>query len=710
MSQNMSTMKNLLFSRHYDLVTPDGYIRKLSILNNSEAEAEVVIENISSYFVGFDLPEEKLTFNFKSTLAQLGLDGIGEKFYLDKAHNRAEVLVHLYAHGPLAERMLSKLKPSAYIGKVFAADDRRKVRDEDYLTRMFNRFDREGRPLLLFGGKNSKETLEFDKIDGRLVAFVELKQGKTTYEDSVFGLIDTFANALQKNIALRDFVRLHQKWEEGASRVVHPQEILLVRTQPLHIRTLFAKVVTELLPKGFFHTQADILEPHTRDSGDIYEFFGNSSETITKIPLEFYTLEPYREYVFFSDRDQLQKTLEDPEQVFNFFKNAPPEKEKKASIFIVKGSQLQRTKKEDWVVRTPLYRDFTGIMDDKKYAATVERYIEEQPCYPFLQAIENELITSQGVLFTRYLPTPLMKSMLLSFYVRSLLKRIYFQYPSYSHGYYFSEQDRSMLNDLHSFGISVYWADETSHSLLRYVKRPLKHSGMFVPLAQVKTFQKATFFGVYGSNLLEGNFEYELKKMLKDLLERKDRFSYPLFNIDTPVALVTGGGPGAMEVGNRIAKELNILSCAHVVDFSRPNEIIHEQIQNPYVEAKMTYRLDQLIERQALFYLDFPIFVMGGIGTDFELSLEELRYKVGARALGPVILFGKPEYWKDKITSRFQRNRATGTIKGSEWLSNSFFCIQNAEQGIKVFTDFFEGKLLIGDKHPIYDEGFVIVS
>ena len=140
------------------------------------------------------------------------------------------------------------------------------------------------------------------------------------------------------------------------------------------------------------------------------------------------------------------------------------------------------------------------------------------------------------------------------------------------------------------------------------------------PIKKVDTFLHATFFGIYGSNLMEGNFEGELKQLLAGILEMRKEFNHPLLNIETPLALVTGGGPGAMEVGNRMAKELDIISCANIVDFNLKNgSIVNEQKQNPFVEAKMTYRLDHLVERQAEFYLDFPIFVTGGIGTDFNL-------------------------------------------------------------------------------------------
>ena len=55
----------------------------------------------------------------------------------------------------------------------------------------------------------------------------------------------------------------------------------------------------------------------------------------------------------------------------------------------------------------------------------------------------------------------------------------------------------------------------------------------------------------------------------------------------------------------------------------------------------MTYRLDKLVERQAEFNLDFPIFLPGGIGTDFEFALEEVRRKVGSVTITPILLLGE---------------------------------------------------------------------
>ncbi|MBS0606311.1 MAG: hypothetical protein JSR57_05115 [Verrucomicrobia bacterium] len=706
-------MESYLYPDHYDLVTPDGSITSIKKSDDGSATAEIIIRRISPAFVGFHLTPEHLSFNLKSTLAQLGLNGIIQELSLDVKELTAHVNVHLTAYGKIAKALLEFIGEGDYIGKLFAADPSRRVRNPDYLLRMFGRTDRWGRPLLSLGGPEGRDEMLLEKIDGRTVAFLNLQEGTLNYdEEATIGLLPTISKALSNpSFRLRTLIQLNQTWLPFSKRTVHENEILLVRTAPLHIRTAFGKVVDELLPKGYFHTTANVLEPDTKASGDVYELFGTAREEITKVPIEFYTLEPHREHVFFSDRDQLQSCLEDPISLFQAYETAPEPLNHRASVFVVKGEQLLKLKPEDWIARETHKSEFPGLFHPGQQASLVQRYIEQQPCYPFLKSIEDGLITSQGILLCRYLPSPLMKKMILGDLVQRCLKAIYFQYPSLTHGSFFSHEDRSMLLDLSKFGIPIFWVDLTSKKVLQYTPKPNKDSGMFVPQNLVETFIDATAFGLYGSNLMEGDFEQELTLLLEGIEDMRKTMDHTLLNKETPIALVTGGGPGVMELGNRVAKKLGILSCANIVDFRNAQNLnLTEQKQNPYIDAKMTYRLDRLVERQAEFHLDFPIILTGGIGTDFEYCLEEVRRKVGSVNPTPVLLFGEVDYWRQKITSRFQCNLKVGTIKHSEWVSNCFYCIQTARQGLKVYRDYFLGKLPIGLKHPSPKDGFMIVE
>jgi hypothetical protein len=83
---------------------------------------------------------------------------------------------------------------------------------------------------------------------------------------------------------------------------------------------------------------------------------------------------------------------------------------------------------------------------------------------------------------------------------------------------------------------------------------------------------------------------------------------------------------------------------------------------------------------------------------------------VGCTAPTPILLFGPVEYWEDKISYRYRRNIISQTIVGSEWISNCYYCVQNAQQALEVYRSFFDTTLAIGPEHPAHERGFVVVK
>ena len=701
-------MPKNIFSHPYDLISPDGKSTKTKLINANELETVVRIEKISPYFKGFDIDPHLVQFNIKSTFAQLGVDGKGISYEFSPKLGIAEVLVKLKAFNPIGEKLLSLFSDGIYLGKLFAADDRRRVRHAEYLYRLLGKSDENGNPLLVIGEGYKTEIIIEQAEKNRTIVKIPLQQGIWVYDQAVYGFLETIIKGLkQADTHFRSSLYLHQI-QQLQPRKIPDNGMLLVKTMNMSIQTLYARVVHEELPKGFFHASADILEPQ-RKTGDIFEFHGSSDEEITHIPLEFYTLEPYREYFFFSDRDLLRECLDEPESLFQAFDTAP---DKEAATFIVKGEHLVKLTIADWLLSDlPIEGTLIVPPQDRKDEAVLSNFIKAQAIYTIVKAMQEANITSEGVVLTNYLPAPLLKSFLLNERVTRCLKAIYFKIPSPRHGNYFSHDDRTMLSDLAKASVNVFWVDFSSHLLLKYVLRSDKDFGMFVPVHKERDFKNATFFGIYGSRLTESDYKEEFKLLFKGLMQMQKELNHDKLNPETAIAVSTGGGPGVMSMGNQIASELDLLSCGHAVGFTKPHEMDEiEELINPYIQAKMTYRLEQLIIRQSEFGLDFPIFCQGGVGTDFEHALELLRTQVGNRPPAPVLLFGPPEYWKSKITSVYKTNREIGTIRGSEWVSNVFFCVQNHKQALAIYYKYFTNRLEVGPDHPPADDGFVIIT
>jgi uncharacterized protein (TIGR00730 family) len=107
-------------------------------------------------------------------------------------------------------------------------------------------------------------------------------------------------------------------------------------------------------------------------------------------------------------------------------------------------------------------------------------------------------------------------------------------------------------------------------------------------------------------------------------------------------AVVTGGGPGVMEAGNRGAKEGAGLSVGFNI------ELPHEQHANPYLD--IAYTFDHFYARKVCFVRPASGFVIfpGGFGTLDELYEALTLIQTGKVMHFPVVLFHR-EHWSQLL-------------------------------------------------------------
>ena len=109
---------------------------------------------------------------------------------------------------------------------------------------------------------------------------------------------------------------------------------------------------------------------------------------------------------------------------------------------------------------------------------------------------------------------------------------------------------------------------------------------------------------------------------------------------DTPIYVVTGGGPGIMEAGNRGAHEVGGKSVG--LNIVLP----HEQAPNPYITPELCFQFHYFALRKMHFLMRSIALVCfpGGFGTLDELFEVMTLQQTGKVRRRPILLFGE-EFW-----------------------------------------------------------------
>jgi uncharacterized protein (TIGR00730 family) len=114
--------------------------------------------------------------------------------------------------------------------------------------------------------------------------------------------------------------------------------------------------------------------------------------------------------------------------------------------------------------------------------------------------------------------------------------------------------------------------------------------------------------------------------------------------LDTPIYVVTGGGPGIMEAGNRGAHEIDGKSIG--LNIVLP----HEQAPNAYITPELCFQFHYFALRKMHFLMRSVALVCfpGGFGTLDELFEVMTLQQTGKVRQRPIVLVGR-EFWSKLI-------------------------------------------------------------
>jgi uncharacterized protein (TIGR00730 family) len=124
-------------------------------------------------------------------------------------------------------------------------------------------------------------------------------------------------------------------------------------------------------------------------------------------------------------------------------------------------------------------------------------------------------------------------------------------------------------------------------------------------------------------------------------------------------SIITGGGPGIMEAGNRGARDAGVPSIG--LDIELP----HEQFENAYVDTSLNFHY--FFARKVMFVRYASAFVVfpGGFGTLDELFEASTLRQTGKIRHFPIVLFGS-SYWEGLVDWLLSQVARRGNIAAAD--------------------------------------------
>ncbi|MEV6791053.1 TIGR00730 family Rossman fold protein [Streptomyces sp. NPDC051320] len=147
--------------------------------------------------------------------------------------------------------------------------------------------------------------------------------------------------------------------------------------------------------------------------------------------------------------------------------------------------------------------------------------------------------------------------------------------------------------------------------------------------------------------------------------------------VDAGFAVITGGGPGAMEAANKGAREGNGISVGLGI------ELPFEQGLNPHVDIGVNFRYFFVRKTMFVKYAQGFVVLPGGLGTLDELFEALTLVQTRKVTKFPIVLFGT-EYWGGLVD--WLRGTVVAQGKASEWDLLLFHVTDDVEEAVALVT------------------------
>ncbi|WP_295914216.1 LOG family protein [uncultured Bartonella sp.] len=145
--------------------------------------------------------------------------------------------------------------------------------------------------------------------------------------------------------------------------------------------------------------------------------------------------------------------------------------------------------------------------------------------------------------------------------------------------------------------------------------------------------------------------------------------------------IITGGGPGVMEAGNRGAADVGAPSIG--LNIVLP----HEQAPNPYVTPDLCFDFHYFAMRKMHFLMRAKVIAIfpGGFGTLDEFFESLTLIQTGRMKRVPILMFGR-EFWQNVINLDYLAEQ--GTISPDDAKLVNY--VESADEGWSIIRQFYQ--------------------